>query len=93
MKKEISILDLLALLEVFNEYAEFEEDLNKLLNNKNSINSLYKIRELANGEKVLCSRNIKNFYKKHKNTIKKIIYLTQLVAFQHTNYYAKDQNK
>lgn len=81
MKKEISILDLLALLEVFNEYAEFEEDLNKLLNNKNSINSLYKIRELANGEKVLCSRNIKNFYKKHKNTIKKIHNIVNIQSF------------
>lgn len=81
MKKEISILDLLALLEVFNEYDEFEEDLNKLLNNKNSINSLYKIRELANGEKVLCSRNIKNFYKKHENIIKKIHSIVNIQSF------------
>ena len=32
MTKDINILDLLALVEIFNEYDEFEKDLNKLLN-------------------------------------------------------------
>ena len=72
MTKDINILDLLALVEIFNEYDEFEKDLNKLLNNKNSINNLYKIRELASGEKILCSRRIKLFFCKHKTIIKKI---------------------
>ena len=36
-KEDINILDLQALLEVFNEYDEFEKDLNKLLNKKTII--------------------------------------------------------
>ena len=81
MTKDISILDLQALLEVFAEYDEFEKDLTKLLSEKNSMQHLYKIRELANGEKVLCSRNIKNFYKKHENIIKKIHGIVNIQSF------------
>ena len=81
MTKDINILDLQALLEVFNEYDEFEKDLNKLLNKKNGMNTLYKIRELANGEKPLCSRTIKLFYKKHKNIIQKIHNIVNIQSF------------
>lgn len=90
MTKDINILDLLALLEVFNEYEEFESDLNKLLNNKKSINTLYKLRELANGEKPLCSRTIKLFYKKHQNIIKKI---HEIVNIQSFIYHSIDWSK
>ena len=86
MTNEINILDLEALLEVFNEYDEFEKDLNKLLNNKKSINTLYKIRELVNGENVLCSRTIKLFYKKHKNIIQKIHNIVNIQSFKKTWY-------
>ena len=90
MTNEINILDLEALLEVFNEYDEFEKDLNKLLNNKKSINTLYKIRELVNGENILCSRTIKLFYKKHKNIIQKIHNIVNIQSFI---YHSIDWNK
>lgn len=90
MTKDISILDLLALLEVFNEYNEFESDLNKLLKHKKIIETLAKIRELANGEKVLCSRKIKFFYKKHEQIIKKI---NNIVNIQSFIYHSSDWSK
>lgn len=93
MTKDINILDLLALVEIFNEYDEFEKDLNKLLNNKNSINNLYKIRELASGEKVLCSRRIKLFFSKHKTIIKKIHNIVNIQSFvYHSSDWSRKTN-
>lgn len=52
MNKNINILDLLALVEVFNEYDEFDKDLTKLLSSKRkSIDTLYKIRAYSEEKK------------------------------------------
>lgn len=87
MSKDINILDLLALVEIFNEYEEFEKDLTKLLSNKrNSIDTIAKIRMLSNGEKGLYSKSIRTFYEKHKETIEKIKQYENIQSFIYHSY-------
>jgi hypothetical protein len=88
--KDISTIDLLVLIEIFNEYEEFEKDLDKLLEKKNSVDILYKLRMLLDGEKLLYSRRAKKFYKKHKSTLHKISSLTNIQTFV---YHSIDWNK
>lgn len=87
MEKYINTVDLLALIDVFNEYEEFDKDLTKLLSSKkSSIDTLAKIRMLATGEKGLFSKSIKEFYAKHKETIKKIQKYENIQSFLYHSY-------
>lgn len=87
MNKNINILDLLALVEVFNEYDEFDKDLTKLLSSKRkSIDTLYKIRAYSDGEKGLYPKSIKMFCEKHKETIQKINKYENIQSFLYHSY-------
>lgn len=87
MTQNINLVDLLALTEVFNEYEEFDKDLTKLLSNKkSSVDTIAKIRMLATGEKGFFSKSIKEFYAKHKETIKKIQKYENIQSFLYHSY-------
>lgn len=82
MKLDIGILDLLALIDIFEEYDEFEKDLMKVLSgNKNSIDTLAKIRMLSKGEKGIYPKKVKLFVEKYRETINKINKYTNVQSF------------
>ena len=50
-KKDISVIDLLALIDVLDNYEQFDRDLMYVLGTRNSIDTLSKIRMYSLGEK------------------------------------------
>ena len=87
MTQDINILDLLALVEIFDKYEEFEKDLTKLLSNKrSSTETIAKIRMLANGEKGHYPKSVRTFYEKHKEAIHAINRYESIQSFMYHQY-------
>lgn len=92
-KQDISIIDLLALIDVFNEYEQFDKHLVAILNNRNSIDTLAKIRMLSQGESGVYPKKVREFCIKHKDTLDKINAHVNVQSFiYHSADFEKDSN-
>ena len=92
-KQDISVIDLLALIDVFNEYEQFNKHLSAILNTRDSIDVLLKIGMLSRGEKGIYSKKVREFCIKHKDTLDKINAHVNVPSFIcHSSDFEKDSN-
>lgn len=77
----ISIPDLLALIEIINEYEQFEEDLLDLLGDTHNVDTLSKIRRLSHKERGIYPKAVKEFCKKYKDVLGRINQYTNIQSF------------
>ena len=85
-KKDISVIDLLALIDVLDNYEQFDRDLMYVLGTRNSIDTLSKIRMYSLGEKGLYPKKVKDFCTKHKDTLDKINAHVNVQSFIYHSY-------
>ena len=92
-RKDISTIDLLALIDVIDNYEQFDRDLMYVLGTKNTIDTLSKIRMYSLGEKGIYPKKVKDFCAKHKDTLDKINAHVNVQSFIYHSYdFEKDSN-
>lgn len=92
-KNDISTIDLLALIDVIDNYEQFDRDLVYVLGTKNTIDTLSKIRMCSLGEKGIYPKKVKAFCEKHKDTLDKINAHVNVQSFIYHSYdFEKDSN-
>ena len=85
-KQDISVIDLLALIDIIDDYEQFDKDLMYVLGTKNSIDTLAKIRMYSLGERGIYPKKVKEFCAKHKDTLDKINAHVNVQSFIYHSY-------
>ena len=85
-KQDISVIDLLALIDIIDDYEQFDKDLMYVLGTKNSIDTLAKIRMCSLGERGIYPKKVKEFCSKHKDTLDKINAHVNVQSFIYHSY-------
>ena len=85
-KQDISVIDLLALIDIIDDYEQFDKDLMYVLGTKNSIDILAKIRMYSLGERGFYPKKVKEFCVKHKDTLDKINAHVNVQSFIYHSY-------
>lgn len=84
---KINVRNALALVNIIDDYQAFDKALINLLNEeKNRMDVIWNLGALSRGERCVCSKKTKKFYKENKRIIDEIIKYINLQAFIFNNY-------